>query len=159
MLDFAWAQADPDRAAAALALQRERWEELRAAPLPRCAVHGDFWRGNVAVARRRPARLRLGVGVHERPPAVRPVDATSSPRSAGAASRRTSLVARLEAACRRVEAELGVRGLDPRLARVLLMPVAAELGYRVRRVRGTPPDHEDRARALLLAADRLLAGR
>ena len=60
---------------------------------------------------------------------------------------------------RRVEAELGVRGLDPRLARVLLLPVAAELGYRVRRVRGTPPDHEDRARALLLAADRLLASR
>jgi hypothetical protein len=69
-----------------------------------------------------------------------------------------SLAAQLPAACGRVEAELGQRGLDTRFARALLMPVAAELGYRVRRVRGTPPDHEDRARALLLAADRLLAG-
>ena len=96
--------------------------------------------------RRRPARLRLGVGVHERGSRCSTSGRMSSRRSAGAASPVDGLAGRLEAACRRVEAELGVRGLDPRFARVLLMPVAAELGYRVRRVRGTPPDHEDRAR-------------
>jgi hypothetical protein len=158
MIAFAWAQADPDRAAAALALQRERWEELRAAPLPRCAVHGDFWRGNVAVAG---GELRVydwewastsghplfDLWTYE----LAPLRGSGEPAD--------GLAARLETARRRVEAELGVRGLDTRLARVLLMPVAAELGYRVRRVRGTPPDHEDRARTLLLAADRLLTGR
>lgn len=158
MLAFAWAQADPDRAATAIALQRERWEELLAAPPPRCAVHGDFWRGNLAAAG---GDLRVydwewastsghplfDLWTYELAPL----------RGSGESG--DGLAVRLETSCRRVEAELGGRGLDPRLARVLLMPVAAELGYRVRRVRGTPPDHEDRARTLLLAADRLLAGR
>ena len=158
MLAFAWAQADPDRAAEALAFQRERWEELSAAPMPRCAVHGDFWRGNVAV---KSGELRVfdwewasasghplfDLWTYELAPLR------------GSGEQADGLALLLEQACGRVEAELGERGLDPRLARVLLMPVAAELGYRVRRVRGTPPDHEDRARTLLLAADRLLAGR
>jgi hypothetical protein len=158
MLAFAWEQADPDRAAAAIEAQQERWDELRPAPPPRCAVHGDFWRGNVAVAG---GDLRVydwewastsghplfDIWTYE----LAPLRASGEPAEA--------LAARLGEACGRVEAELGERGLAPRLARVLLMPVAAELGYRVRRVRGTPPDHEERARTLLLAVDRMLGGR
>lgn len=156
MLDFAASQAGVADAASLSAAWRAAWDEAPGG-LPRCAVHGDFWRGNVAVDG---TRLRVYDWEWAAPGGHPLLDMWSYELGelrgrAGSAE----LTAELDAALRRVQAGLEARGLDSRLALALLVPVAAEVGYRVRRVRGTPPDHEDRPRALLLAAAALLAGR
>ena len=156
MLDFAASQAGVADAASLSAAWRAAWDGAPGG-LPRCAVHGDFWRGNIAVDG---TRLRVYDWEWAAPGGHPLLDMWSYELGelrgrAGSAE----LTAELDAALRRVQAGLEARGLDSRLALALLVPVAAEVGYRVRRVRGTPPDHEDRPRALLLAAAALLAGR
>lgn len=158
MLGYAAAQAALSDAAALKARWRELWDEVRSLAPPRCAVHGDFWRGNVAVDG---GRLRVYDWEWTSPSGHPLLDLWSYELGAlrGRADSPETVADELAAACRRVEDELAARGLDRRLALALLAPVTAELGYRVRRVRGTPPDHEDRPAALLLGAARLIARR
>ncbi|MET0615671.1 MAG: phosphotransferase [Thermoleophilaceae bacterium] len=136
---------------------REQWDDLGRTTIPRCAVHGDFWRGNLAVD-----GLRLRVYDWEWAAlSGHPLfDPWTYELAAlrGRAESPHEVAAALADACRRVEAQLEGRGLDRRLARAFLLPAAADIAYRVRRVRGTPPDHEERARALLAGAARLVSG-
>jgi hypothetical protein len=156
MLDYAAAQAGLPDATALRARWRELWDELSGGGLERCAVHGDFWRGNIAVEG---ARMRVYDWEWAAPSGQPLFDLWSYELGAlrGGAGSPEAAAAELAAASGRVEAELEARGLDHRLARALLAPITAEVGYRVRRVRGIPPDHEDRPRALLLGAARLIA--
>jgi len=108
-----------------------RLDDLRGAPFFRCAVHGDFWRGNIASDRGRIrvydwewARLGgqpfLDLWVYE----------LSELRLA---ARRGRLGADrpLEPALVRVQAGLADRGLDPRFAVATLAPSLAELALRI----------------------------
>ncbi|HVG76460.1 MAG TPA: phosphotransferase, partial [Thermoleophilaceae bacterium] len=158
MLDFAAEQAGIADRAALRASWRALWSESAGDQLPRCAVHGDFWRGNIAVDG---TRLRVYDWEWTAPSGHPLLDLWSYELGElrGRAGSPGGIEPELRAALRRVEAELEERGLDHRLALALLLPVTAEVGYRVRRRRGTPPDHEDRPRALLRAAAALVGGR
>jgi hypothetical protein len=130
---------------------------LRGQPLPRCAVHGDFWRGNIAC---RAGEIRVydweWATLEGRPYfdlwTYELARLRHEPKGA------TEALHALEAAQRGVEDSLRSRDLDPRFAGALLAPVAAELTLRVRRVRGLAPPNEEHVELLLAAVERVLLG-
>lgn len=155
-VDFAWGEASPESRTEALAAAARLVESLRGASVAECAVHGDFWRGNVACrdgavrvydwewarATGRPFfdlwTYELGALRHDPPEALE------------------AAVDAMRAALGRVEDQLEARGLHRGFALATLAPVVGELAYRVRRVRGQAPANEQRAVQLVQAADRLL---
>ena len=110
--------------------------ELRDSAVPRSAVHGDFWHGNLAIA---DGQLRVydwewaalegtpfidlwtyELGVLLRPPPAAPPDDD------------------LVAASKRVMAELRRRRIDPRFALATLAPSLGRLAIRMRVATGQP---------------------
>jgi hypothetical protein len=131
--------------------------ELAGRPVPRCAVHGDFWHGNMAS---RNGRLRiydwewaemkgtpfLDLWTYEfgellGPP--QPVD---------------SLVATLRRSARALESELSRRDLDSRFALATLGPSVARLSIRMRLATGVPGPAETALAGIRSAAARILDG-
>ena len=101
--------------------------------MPRCAVHGDFWRGNIAVDG---TRLRVYDWEWAAPSGHPLLDLWSyelGELRGRAGTPGGDRAGSCRGAAARVEAELEARGLDRRLALALLLPVTAEVGYRVRR--------------------------
>jgi hypothetical protein len=127
------------------------------APLPTCAVHGDFWRGNVSHDAgalrvfdwewgRLDGRPLLDLWTYELSDAEQESD---RPREV--------LAARLGEALRRVSAELSERGLPPAFAAAGLPLAAAELLLRFRRATGSPGPAERSLLPLLEPIEDVLA--
>jgi hypothetical protein len=153
----AWARAGRDTGPQVTAETVRLGEKLRGSPTPRCAMHGDFWSGNIAYSagamrvydwewgRRRAgpffdlwtyelAELRNLAG--RRPHEVEPT---------------------LRSALRRVSDALAARGLNPAFARATLAPAIAEMGFRIRRLTGEAGGNEAGSVAVMVAVERLLA--
>jgi aminoglycoside phosphotransferase (APT) family kinase protein len=127
------------------------------APLPACAVHGDFWRGNVSHDAgalrvfdwewgRLDGRPLLDLWTYELSDAEQESD---RPREA--------LAARLGEALRRVSAELSERGISPAFAAAGLPLAVAELLLRFRRATGSPGPAERSLLPLLEPIEDVLA--
>jgi hypothetical protein len=155
----AWKRIGSGRVDALVARVRELGAALRGIPVPRCAVHGDFWRGNLAgsgdamrvydwewlefdgqpffdVWTFELGELRLAAdrGMHH----------FGEP---------------LAEALARVEAEFERRGLDPRFALPTLPPTLGRLTFRVRTEMGYEGGNEEASARVMAAAEELLLAR
>jgi hypothetical protein len=129
---------------------------LRGAIVPRCAVHGDFWRGNIAACER---SIRVYDWEWCRLDGTPLVDLWTYELAELRLRARTgdqALEALLRDALGRVESELRERGLDERLALATLAPVLGELSFRVRRRLGMPDEMERPSIAVIAATEHLL---
>jgi hypothetical protein len=142
----AWALLGPEAAERGARCAERALAAAAGAPLPGCAVHGDFWRGNVS---HHDGALRVFDWEWGRLDG-RPLfdlwtyELTDAELESGRP--RDALTARLREAHDRVAAELAGRGLAPSLAATGLPLAAAELLLRFRRATGRPGPAE---RALL----------
>jgi hypothetical protein len=130
--------------------------ELRRRPVPRCAVHGDFWRGNVAA---RDGRIRIYDWEWSELDGTPLFDLWTyelAELRVRARAGERALEPPLRAALARVEEELLQRGLDERLALVTLAPVLGGLSFRIRRRLDMPDEMEQPSTAVIAAAERLL---
>ena len=130
---------------------------LRGAGVPRCAVHGDFWRGNIAL---RDGALRVfdwEWGALEGDPFLDPWMYEIGPLRALAAESGDGLVAEMRRAVGNVETSLAAVGVDPAFAAPMGAVVVAEIAGRVRRATGLPSAWEATARPFLRALARILA--
>lgn len=146
-----WGDADTERAVTHLpdaADARRQLAELNGLAVPRCASHGDFWRGNVAFA---DGALRVFDWEWAQLDARPFLDVWSWE----IADLLDGRAADLNAALIRVEDELRRDAIDPRFARATLAPSIAELGFRSREATGAPGPAEERARVLLGLAAQL----
>jgi peptidoglycan/xylan/chitin deacetylase (PgdA/CDA1 family) len=157
LVDDAWARARRDARPAMTAETVRLGEQLRGRLTPRCAMHGDFWRGNIAHSAgamrvydwewaRRQAGPFFDLWTYE----------LAELRNLGS-RRRDELEPALRAALQRVSDELASRGLDPAFARATVAPAIAELAFRVRRLTGHPGGNEPGSYAVMVAVERLLA--
>lgn len=155
---YAWARARPGAREAVCGRLEALNADLVGAPIPSCAVHGDFWRGNIAFSQRslrvydwewaqdagRPffdlwtfelAELRQNA-----------MDPSYDPREP------------LAQAVSRVGDELVARGLPREFARATVAPAIAELTFRLRRATGRPGGNEAGSINVMVAAEKLLLG-
>src|SRR5205085_10117587 len=127
-IEIAWGRHAPDDHEAVAARVGELARGLLGAELPACAVHGDFWRGNIA-----------HTGEHMRVYDWEWAELTGRPlfdlwtyelaelrQSASEPGTDAELEAATVAALGRVEDDLRAWGLDPRFARASLAPALAE---------------------------------
>jgi hypothetical protein len=136
---------------------RSLLEQARGTIVPRCAVHGDFWRGNVAA---RAGAIRVydwEWAVLDGTPVVDLWSYELAELRLLAREGETSLDDPLAAALRRVEEELRRRHLDDRLALATLAPVLGGLSFRIRNVLRMPDEMERHSISLMAAVERLLA--
>jgi aminoglycoside phosphotransferase (APT) family kinase protein len=140
---------------------RELLVQLRGASVPRCAVHGDFWRGNIAA---RDGSMRVydweWAALDGTPMAdLWTYELAELRLLARAGAGGGGLVDGLSASVERVEEELRSRELDDRLALATLAPVLGALSFRIRRRLEMPDEMERHSLAVMAAAEQLLAGR
>ncbi len=159
MVADAWERGDSTRVGDLLGRVRELSAALRGIPVARCAVHGDFWRGNLAASG---AAMRVydwewlqldGLPFFD----IWTFELGELRHAAerGAHDFAEPLAQRLE----RVEAELGRRGLDPRFALLTLAPTLGRLTFRVRSVMGYEGGDEEASARVMAAAEELLLRR
>jgi hypothetical protein len=131
VIDAAWLRARPDARAMVLDRTRSLLSELRGAPVPRCAVHGDFWRGNIA---RTGGQLRIfdweWASLHGAPMFDLWTYELAELRVRAAAGD-DDFAAPLRDALERVAAELSRRSLPTELAPATLPAVLARLAFRI----------------------------
>jgi aminoglycoside phosphotransferase (APT) family kinase protein len=131
VIDAAWLRARPDARAMVLDRTRALLSELRGAPVPRCAVHGDFWRGNIA---RTGGQLRIfdweWASLHGAPMFDLWTYELAELRVRAAAGD-DDLAAPVRDALERVAAELSRRSLPTELAPATLPAVLARLAFRI----------------------------
>jgi hypothetical protein len=136
---------------------RELLAPIRGTPVPRCAVHGDFWRDNIAA---RDGWIRVYDWEWAALDGSPLVDLwTYDLAELRVAARRgdRALEDRLREALARVEDELRARGLDDRLALGMLAPVLGALSFRIRTRLAMPDEMEPHSISLMTAVERLLA--
>jgi peptidoglycan/xylan/chitin deacetylase (PgdA/CDA1 family) len=156
-----WGYGMPTAAAAVAARVAAIARPLLGSELPACAVHGDFWRGNVAAV---DGRLRV-YDWEWTQLSGRPLFDLWSYRLAelrelaerGASD--AELVAGCAASATPVEAELRLRGLDERFALATLAPALAELSFRIRAATGRPGGGERGAVRVMAAVAQVLGVR
>jgi len=148
----AWSLAAPAEADEAATRVQRALDPAADVPVPHCAVHGDFWRGNLAA---RDGQLRVydwEWAESEGDPLFDlwtwQLAELKAPEGGPAPDLRGALEA--------VESELEARGLDRRLAHASLVPSAARLAYRFRWSTGVPSKREPVAARIMQAALRLL---
>jgi len=152
----AWQLAAPASADAMTKYASTLLGRLVGSELPRCAIHGDFWRGNIAAAN---GRLRVYDWEWAEPDGIPLFDLWTyelAELRVRAASEEQGLERALLAALIAVEQELRLRGLDPTWARATLAPVLAELTFRIRNRLGIPSSMEGPSTLVMAAAERLL---
>jgi hypothetical protein len=156
-VEEAWSILRPRFASDAVKLADALLRGLAGSRFRPCAVHGDYWRGNIATG-------AAGVRVYDWEwwreqghPAFdlwtyEFADLPSLP-DAGP----VEIESRLRMSLRRARAEASSRGFDAHVVRSLLMPVLAELAIRNRRQHGLPSPPEIRYSRVMAAAEVLLA--
>jgi hypothetical protein len=151
-----WRLAAPGTEDAVVSRVRALMGPLRGARLPRCAVHGDFWRGNVAA---RDDDIRVydwEWAAQEGIPLFDLWTYELAELRVLARDGANGLEERLEGAMGRVRAELSDRGLDERFALATLAPVLGALSFRIRARLQMPDAMERHSIAVMRAAERLL---
>jgi hypothetical protein len=154
----AWKRIGSVRADALVDRIHELGAALGGTPVPRCAVHGDFWRGNIAASG---DAMRVydwewlsfdgqpffDVWTYElgelRRAADRGVEDFATP---------------LAEALQRVEAELEHRGLDPRFGVLTLPLTLARVTFRMRTETGTVTGREKASSRVMRATEELVLG-
>jgi hypothetical protein len=131
-------------------------EELVGAAVARCAVHGDFWRGNIATEGDRLRVADWEWGATEGIPLFDIWTYELADLRWRAAKGERDLERALREALRSVREEVVARGLDVRWALATLAPVLAELSFRIRKRIGMPDGMERPSREVLRAVDRIL---
>lgn len=152
----AWRLAAPGREGDVVSRVHALIRPLRGAIVPRCAVHGDFWRGNVAA---RDGAIRVydwEWAALEGDPWFDLWTYELADLRVRARDGERELEARLEAAAERVRAEVRERGLDERFALATLAPVLGALSFRIRGRLGMPDGMEPHSISVMRAAERLL---
>jgi hypothetical protein len=156
LVRYAWEQARRDAAGAVVAKVADRLRELEGVAVRRCAVHGDFWSGNLA---QRGAALRVydwEWAREEGGPFFDPWCWRLGPLRRRAELGGGDLAARLAEAAEWVAAGLADQGCDRRFALAALAPALAELTFRVRRATGRAGGAETESGLLMDAAAELL---
>ena len=152
----AWRLARLPTEDAVVARTRTLLEPLRGTVVPRCAVHGDFWRENVAAA---DGAVRVYDWEWARLDGTPFFDLwTYDLAELRLRARRGegSLERHLEPALEHVRGELRQRGLDDRFALATLAPVLGTLSFRVRTRLAMPDEMERHSIAVMRAAEQLL---
>lgn len=154
----AWSILRPDSASAGVEIADAALRDMAGSHFRPCAVHGDYWRGNIATG---PGGLRVYDWEWWRDQGHPLFDLLTYEladlrglKGIGPAE----IARRLESGLARVAAEARSRGLNPGVARSLLMPVLAELAIRNRRQHGLPSPPEIRY-SLVMATTEVLLGR
>jgi hypothetical protein len=153
----AWGRARPAAVGALAARAEALLRGLEGQQVSRCAVHGDFWSGNVA---QRGDALRVYDWEWTRDTGTPFFDLWTwelGPLRRRAERAEGDLVEPLAAASERVAAQLRDHGADPRFALATLAPSLAELTFRVRRATGRAGGAEAESALLMDAAAELLA--
>ena len=153
---YAWGRARPAGEGEVTARAAALLGALEGRPVRRCAVHGDFWQGNLA---QRGGELRVYDWEWARPEGSPFFDLWTTelgPLRRAAEVGTADLVAPLGDALARVADELRRQGTDPRFALATLAPALGELVFRVRRSTGVPGGAEAESARLMDAAAELL---
>ena len=152
----AWGRARPRAAESVAARAEARLRALEGVEVPRCAVHGDFWSGNLA---QRGTALRVYDWEWARQTGTPFFDLWCwelGPLRRLAERGDGDLAAALADAVERVAAELRGQDQDPRFALASLAPSLGELTFRVRRATGRAGGAEAESARLMDAAAALL---
>jgi hypothetical protein len=129
---------------------------MRGMTLPRCAVHGDFWRGNVAA---RDGSVRVYDWEWAAADGMPLFDLWTYELAELRLLARAGggqLESELGNALVRLQTELRRRELDDRLALATLAPVLGALSFRIRKRLAMPDEMERHSLAVMAAAERLL---
>jgi hypothetical protein len=158
-VEFAWSRAHPERAERVADGVRSLLTEVDGIEVPRCAMHGDFWRGNISFDGDHLRVYDWEWADHDQRP-FRDIWAheLGELRDMSTSAPDDALSRRCEEAIGRVEQELGVRGLDRRFARATLAPVLGWLSFRFRIVTGHAGGNEAGAGRIMTVVDQLLFG-
>jgi aminoglycoside phosphotransferase (APT) family kinase protein len=155
-VQHAWRRARPESADAVVARVAGLLQELEGVPVPRCGVHGDFWRDNIA---QHDGHLRIydwEWAQPEGPPFfdLWMIELGLLRRQAEEGS--TRFVEMIREALARVRAEHAQRGLDQRFALAMLAPSLGHLAFRIRRAMGASGGAEAESVDLMAATELLL---
>lgn len=152
----AWRRARPDREGTVAGRVAELLLELHGSPVSNCAVHGDFWLGNLA---RLDGKLRVydweWAELKGRPFFDIWMYELGELRQR-AESGATRLEEPLAESLDRVRKALEERGIDARFALATLAPAIGLITFRERRATGQPGGGEESSRHLMMAAEELL---
>jgi hypothetical protein len=157
---YAWGRARPASAAAVIAGAERLLRALEGRPVRRCAVHGDFWRGNIAYrgsnSSNREGRLRVYDWEWAQHEGTSFFDLWTTElgvlRKKAEESER-DLTQPLRDAVARVENELQRQSVDPGFARATLAPSLSWLVFRVRRMTGVAGGAEAASVRLMMAVE------
>ncbi len=152
----AWRLAGRAKEDAVVARVRALLAPVATATVPLCAVHGDFWRENVAV---RDGRVRVydwEWAAVEGSPLFDLWTYELAELRLLARSGAESLDDHLAAALERVRTELRLRRLDDGLALATLAPVLGALSFRIRTRLDMPDEMERHSLPVMASAERLL---
>jgi hypothetical protein len=161
---YAWCRARPASAATVIADAERLLRTLEGRPVRRCAVHGDFWRGNIAYRRSnssdRDGQLRIYDWEWAQPEGTPFFDLWTT--ELGVLRRRAEegepeLTQAVRDALARVASELERQSLDPGFARATLAPSLGWLVFRVRRLTGVAGGGEAASLRLMAAVESLLS--
>jgi hypothetical protein len=151
----AWRLAG-DADAPAVTAAAARLQALVGVAAPSCAVHGDFWRGNIGVDG---AAIRVADWEWATLRGSSLFDLWTYELAEmrwRAAHGQSDLEADVRSALRRVTDELRVRGIDTRWALAMLAPVLAELSFRIRLRIGMPDGMEVPSAIVMRAVDAVI---
>jgi hypothetical protein len=155
-IEAAWGLLRPDVAERLKARLGAFLAPLRGQSVERCAVHGDFWRGNIAHQAGQMRVYDWEWSIPDGLPWFDPWTYELGAIRAEAEGDPEGLGTALAAAEPRVVDELSRRGLPSGIARATLCPVLAELALRFRRETGVPGPAEPSYARVMTAAERLL---
>jgi Phosphotransferase enzyme family len=153
---YAWGRARPAAEEEVTARTAALLRALEGQPVPRCAVHGDFWQGNLA---QRGRDMRVYDWEWARPEGAPFFDLWTTelgPLRRSAEVGAPDLIGPLGEAVARVAHELERLALDSRFALAMLAPSLGELVFRVRRSTGVAGGAEAESARLMDAAAELV---
>jgi hypothetical protein len=158
-VERAWRAGRPATATETADRVRALLASLEGAAVPVCAVHGDFWPGNVAVL---DGEMRVFDWEWSQPDGRPFFDHWTwelGPLRIAAERDAQGLMERLELALRHVERRLAGAAIDPAFGLATIAPSLAELAFRRRWTLGEPDGREPGSARLMAAVELLLERR